>query len=632
MNASRPLFSPSLAWLLTVAALLVPASAPAAVPAGEPAASAVALARLDPRLHAAANAPGEPVTVWVEFTDKGEAGDPAGVATRLAEARAGLSPRALARRLRARVQPLVDWSDVPVHAPYLEALEATGLHALGVSRWFNMAAVRVPGERLLALASLPHVARVRPVERAARPGDPAIERAEPLDVSAFPPAPAPARRAAGAGSAARLDIESVNHGTTASMLEQVGVAALHDSGYTGAGVLVAVFDNGFNWWDRHEALVDHAIPLDHQRDFILQKWGVQDTLAFGWRHGTQTFGTIAGRKFGTYVGSAFDATFALARTETDYSETHAEMVCWGLAAEWADSLGADVISSSLGYFLFDGGTGNYTYADMDGHTTLVSRAAQIAASKGMLVVNSAGNEGQTAWHWLIAPSDVHGDSLIAVGAVDLAGTPAGFSSYGPSADGRTKPDVCARGVSNPVVAATSNPAAYSAISGTSFSAPIVSGAAACLMQARPEWTPRDVARALRATASHPSAPDDRCGYGVIDALAALAYDPVTGTVPIPAKAGALRLLGANPRRAGDAAVSFAIAGDSRDPGTRFSLDVIDALGRRVRTLGGGLRSAIPETRSWDGRDDDGRTVPAGLYFVTLQTVRGHDTLRLVMLR
>ena len=209
------------------------------------------------------------------------------------------------------------------------------------------------------------------------------------------------------------------------------------------------------------------IAPGRQRDFTEGDTIVTDTTALsGLRHGTNCMGLVAGNKLGTYVGSGFGAQFALARTEVDATETPVEMLYWGMGAEWADSLGADVITSSLGYFTFDNSADDYTYADMDGHTTDVTRAAEIAASKGILVCNAVGNEGGTSWHYLIAPADVFTDSLIAVGAVDAAGTVAGFSSYGPSAAGCFKPDISARGVTDTLVSTGGNPNLYTTGSGT----------------------------------------------------------------------------------------------------------------------------------------------------------------------
>ena len=574
--------------------------------------------KLDTRLMPAAVAGGdEPVSVWLAFADKGEAG-PADLVARLARAEVALSPKTLARRLRAHVEPLVDERDLPVHAPYLDDLAARGLAPHGVSRWLNCVAVRVPAGRLGEVASLRYVARIVPAERMRRSADP-LDLAPETEVRAAAPL--------------RTSATTVDYGQTAAQLTQIGVPTLHDSGYTGAGVLVCVFDEGFNFFDKHEALRDIPIPVERTRDFSRGIWNVQDTLSGGYRHGTWVLGILAGRKFGTYVGAAYGADFALARTEVGSSETPQEMVNWAMAVEWADSLGADIISSSLGYFDFDPPNADYTYADMNGHTTVVSRAAEIAASKGMLVVNSVGNEGGVAWHFLIAPSDVHGDSLIAAGAVDAAGVVAAFSSYGPSADGRVKPDVSARGVSNPLVGTSGSPQAYSSGSGTSFSQPLIAGLAACLMQARPAWTPRDVARAIRLTASRASNPDFRVGYGIPNGGAALAYDPTTSVPPGRPPAPRIRMAGPNPV-AGDQPARVYV---SLAPGglvtEEASVVVHDALGRRLRSLWSGvLTSDSPVAVTWDGRDDRGREVGRGLYFLTLQASGERSTIRIVLLR
>ena len=280
----------------------------------------------------------EPVSAWVTFGDKGEtgAGD---LVRRLAEAEAALDPHARARRERAGVTPLVDYLDLPVHPPYLESLRALGLAPYGTSRWFNRVAVRATGGATGGAGrTVLRGARLAPVERAERMRD----------------APAgPRRRSARGGAGLGRAATALDYGLTAAQLAQIGVPALHDSGYTGAGVRICVLDDGFNYYATHPALQDADVLAT--RDFVR---GVDDPTDLAaptrcFRHGTETFSCIAGNQPGRYVGAAPGATFLLGRTEYTPTETPVEMVYWGMGAEWADSAGADIISSSLGYMTFD---------------------------------------------------------------------------------------------------------------------------------------------------------------------------------------------------------------------------------------------------------------------------------------
>jgi hypothetical protein len=594
---------------MALAAVLAPAT-----PGGVTAATA----KLDPRLAAlVAAGSSDSLPVWVEFRDKGEDG-PESMARMLAAARAALTPRALARRLRAHVEPLVDARDVPVWTPYLDILVAHGFRPYGVSRWFNHAAVRTVPGRFVDLAALDAVRWIEPVERGVPirdlPGGP---------LAGLAPGPAGGFGANGV---------AINYGLTQAELAQVNLPAVHNQGYIGIGVLVCMLDDGFNHYKQHQAVMNQVIAPFLARDFVDGDYNVED-YSQPWpdlQHGTWTFATAGGNAAGSFVGSGYGAKFALGRTEVDASEHVVEMVYWGQGAEWADSIGADIISSSLGYNTFDPPDPSYTYADMNGHTTIITRAAEIAASKGILVVNSAGNEASNSWHYIIAPADMNGDSLIAVGAVDLSGVITSFSSRGPTSDGRIKPDLCAMGSGNPLpnVDSPFNPTAYWNASGTSFSAPLIAGVCACLMQARPSATAVEIIQSLRVTASQAGSPDDVYGYGIPDAAAALNY--LITVVGVPGPSFHITPAGPNPLRAGQSMVFQLSSGAA--PARGAALRVLDGQGRIVRRLWSGDLGAALIPAVWDGRDDQGRYVSPGLYFAHLEAAGQNSTARVVFLR
>ncbi len=586
---------------------------------------------LDPRLAVRAAAAGpERVSVWVTFPDKGFT--MAGRPQALAAAATALTPRSRARRLRAHVTPLVDELDVPVAAGYLKALRALGLEPRAVSRWMNRAAVRVPAAGLLELARQPFVLRVSPVERARVTFG---GQSSSMDAGSRLPADAAGSGAPFGGPrttpASSAGATALDHGLLEGVLQQIAVPALHDSSYTGQGVLIAILDDGFTDFDIDEALAGRSYAPGHLRDFVDGDTIVTGPTRFGERHGTIVMGCLAANLPGRYVGAAPGADYALARTEVDSIEKPVEMLNWSVAAEWADSLGADVISSSLGYstFVDDSTNTSYSYSDLDGHTTEITRAAEIAAAKGILVVNAAGNEGQTQWLHVLAPADADGDSLIAVGAVRADGTPAGFSSHGPTFDGRIKPDLSAPGVSVPVVGTSGDPLDYSSNSGTSLAAPLVAGLAACLLQARPAWTPRDVIRALRATASRAATPDNDIGYGIPNGRLAAG-------LPAPLRlAGhgrvAIGLSGARPLRLGDRTQATFLLRSGGAVHARVR--VLDTTGRAITTLWSDtLVPGPPQTVDWDGHSDGGRALAPGLYWIAIAAGGDVAAARVVFLR
>ena len=321
---------------------------------------------------------------------------------------------------------------------------------------------------------------------------------------------------------------------------------LHERGLLGQGVRIALIDAGFNWTS-HAAFADLRVVA--ARDFLNGDDDVRDEpdqpvsgqeAAHGQNvHGTRVLGVIAGRDPGHLIGVAPAAEYLLAKTEDTTpsatgteSELPVEEDRWVAGIEWADSLGAQVVNASLGYTRFEDGTG-YDYEDLDGATALTTRAAELAVARGIVVVAPAGNEGLSDWHYISVPAD--GPGVIAVGSVHpWTGELAPTSSRGPTADGRIKPDVVAPGrgvlsVSGRGAGEGAEPFSlreYSHASGTSFAAPIAAGVCALLLQRHPDWTPRQVADALRSTAADlgPAGPDTLYGWGRVDAARASGLD------------------------------------------------------------------------------------------------------------
>jgi subtilisin family serine protease len=516
---------------------------------------------------------------WVFFRDRGSFAAPT-EREAIDSARAALSPRALARR--AKVGAPLDLLDLPPAGAYAEAVRSTGARLRVTSRWLNAVSVEADDVQVAALRAMPFVAEVRRV--AARPNRPRL---------AAPVEPVPRRIPLGAEPRPR----SLDYGACASQILPIQVDQLHDAGYSGAGVLVCMLDTGF--LRTHESL--DAVDVVAEHDFV-QGDGVTSNQAGDdpgqHNHGTYCLSLLAGWAPGDLIGPAYGASFALGKTETISSESPLEEDWWVAGAEWADSLGADVISSSVGYKDW------LEYEDLDGNTAVVTIGADLAVASGICVINAAGNEGDDPWLHVIAPAD--GDSVIAAGAVDSLGVIAAFSSRGPTFDGRTKPDVCAMGKGN-LVALPSDDVGYGRGSGTSFSAPLVAGVAALLLEAHPNWGPIQVREALRTTADRASAPDDDYGWGVVQAADAVNAATTAPSVAPPARG-----------------VLLASPNPSRDVTTlRFSVErgaapsavtIHDVAGRLVRTLPVGPSDRAAGALTWDGRDEAGRPVASALYF------------------
>ena len=393
--------------------------------------------------------------LWVLFTDKG--------LTRAEEQSAidafgaQLPERALRRR--AKVGFDVNRNDLPVAARYVDDVVATGATVVTKSRWLNAVSVFADDRQAAAIAALPFVRETRPVGR----GTKRLPVIIPADGQHSP----------------QSDGRALDYGESQGQLEQIQVDQLHDEGLDGTGVLIAMLDTGF---DTDHQVYRH-LNIVAERDFINDDAETADQPGDPDgqdAHGTATLSCVGGKYAGRLYGGSYEAGFILCKTEMLDEEIQTEEDYWEAAIEWADSLGADVVSSSRGYLDW------YTYEDMDGNTAVVTNAADMAAARGIVVVNSMGNEGDDPWLYMIAPAD--GDSVLSIGAVDIDGDRVGFSSVGPTYDGRIKPDVMALGRSA-YVATTNDTASYGYSSSTSFSCPLTAGAVGLLVQARPDWSP-----------------------------------------------------------------------------------------------------------------------------------------------
>ncbi|TDB68251.1 S8 family serine peptidase [Arundinibacter roseus] len=399
-----------------------------------------------------------------------------------------LSPRAIERRARQGIS--ITTSDLPVNPGYTEAVRQTGAKVLFTSRWLNAALLEATDSQLTAIKALPFFK--------------SIERDLPLATS----------QTAGIGRLGAVQQkfgtqETIDHGRMLTQLNLLGIPQIHEKGIRGKGILIAVLDAGFSrgnevQYIRH--LFDNKQIIDTY-DFISRESDVFDDHF----HGLNCLSTIAANQPGTMVGAAFEADFALYRSENEYSETPYEEATWLMAAERADSVGADILSCSLGYNQFDNPIYDYSYADMDGKTALVTRAAQQAARTGMLVVNAAGNSGNDPWKFITAPADA--DSILTVGATFSNRSYAPFSSVGPTADGRLKPDVAAMGAGT-VIGNNLGLGTVSTGSGTSFATPQIAGFAALLWQAYPFLRTQELIQIIRRAGHQAANPDNLLGFGV----------------------------------------------------------------------------------------------------------------------
>ncbi len=406
-----------------------------------------------------------------------------------------LSAKAIARRTRQHIA--IDETDLPITPAYIDSVRLTGnVIILDKSKWLNQVCIQTSDVAALAkINSFPFVINSQPLMQ-----------------------PVSILRTGNNKFTEQLNsittLQSVsnvtdfyNYGNSFSQIHIHEGEYLHDKGFRGEGMLIAILDAGFYHYLSLPAFdsVRNNNQVIETYDYVANETSVDEDFP----HGMECFSIIGGNIPGQLVGSSPKANFYLYRTEDVSSESPVEEQYWAAAAERADSIGVDVISTSLGYTQFDNPVFNHTYADLNGNTTIIANAADFAAKKGMIVVVAAGNEGNNAWHFIATPADA--DSVLTVGAVNSSGVVGNFSSYGPSSNGQVKPTVASVGVGT---ALSSPSGTIISGNGTSFATPNMAGLVTCLWQAFPDFTNMEIIQAVIKSSSIYNSPDDRIGYGI----------------------------------------------------------------------------------------------------------------------
>lgn len=458
---------------------------------------------------------------WIIFKDKGKYTyevDMSQGSEAYELAKSLLSDRAIKRRMKVLGEErLVDFGDLPIEQKYIDDLQSKGINIIAKSRWFNGVSAYLTTSQIELVKNLDYVSELRLLGKNYKNSTDFVKPEITDIVSIFE---------------IERDVlnDKYDYGKSYKQMKMINVPMVHNLGITGKGVLIASFDSGFEWRD-HEATRD--LKVIDEYDFINkdsytynENGQIYPDKTDQSTHGTATLSNLAGFKPGKLIGPAFGSEIILAKTEYVPTETPMEEDFFLEAAEWAEAKGVDVISTSLGYRTFDEpfSKNSYLYEHYTGRIAITTLAAARAVYLGVCFVASAGNNGQTTPPSLGSPGD--GDSVISVGAVDLAGEIASFSSNGPTPDGRIKPDVVAPGVRNFVALGknlTGNDSTYGGMNGTSFSCPLTAGVCALILSAHPELTPMQVREALRNTADRAGNPDNIYGWGLINAYKAITY-------------------------------------------------------------------------------------------------------------
>lgn len=435
-----------------------------------------------------------PDKYYIQFTDKNDS------PYSIDNPEEFLTQRSLDRRAKYSIE--ITEQDIPVNPSYLEGVGATGAELLFPTKWLNGVTIYTTSSTVIDdVLALPYVvsaakliSRPTPVEKEFLIGE-SFERVDKPE-----------------GIKSTNSVSSMNYGSGTNQIAQLNGILLHDEGFKGEGMVIAILDGGFIDVETHP-LFDSLWANDQilgTKDFAHVNGNVYTESG----HGRAVLSCMGANIEGQLVGTAPKASYWLLRSEYVLSENVLEEYNWVSAAEFADSVGADVINSSLSYLDFDMPIWDHTYEDLDGNTAVATIGADIAVSKGILVVNSAGNSGNSSFPWCAAPADGH--DVFTIGAVNSSGNRVNFSSIGPTVDGRIKPTVMAQG-QGAAVADGGSGVTFS--SGTSFSSPIMAGMTACLIQAYPEKTPFEIMESLKQSGNI-TFPDNYMGWGIPDFMVA----------------------------------------------------------------------------------------------------------------
>jgi len=514
---------------------------------------------------------------WVYFTDKD------GNGYQIDQPDEFLSGRSIQRR--AWQQLGIDRRDLPVNGDYVQELRDMGVQVKHISKWLNGIAMINAGEDLFQQVLQKSFTDTLPWSPE-------------TDDMYFPPHPG--------GTRFDPPLEGApgfQYGVAMEQVTMLKMDHLHNLGYTGKGVWIALLDGGFKNVDSLPSFE----PMFAEGRLLGTRNFVNDESVFRKvdDHGMYVLSTMVGEWNGLMVGTAPHASYLLCMTENVEQETRIEEIAWIEAAEYADSLGIDVINTSLGYSNMDGDMYDYSYSDMDGKTTFISRAASLAASRGMLAVNGAGNSGNKDWYYITAPADA--PDIITVGAVDSTNEIAAFSSRGPSFDARVKPDVTAMGVASGV---QSIGGGLTRINGTSLSSPILAGSVASLWQAYPDLSAKEMIHLVRQGGDRVRNPDSIHGFGLPDFFKI--YWSITN-VPNRKIQGQLEIY-PNPARD---VIMIKIAGASSE---LQAISFYDISGRLTHAL----QARIPGQVVLPGE------LPGGIYILTINTESGVYRSRLII--